>query len=112
MKTYSVIIIGAGCRGGMYADLMARHPDKYRVVGVAEPIEGRREALRTRLNLDPALCFHSWEDVMARPKLADLLVIATPDDRHYEPAMKAIALGKEKYGLPEKEKSKWTNFVR
>lgn len=93
MKTYSVIIIGAGCRGGMYADLMAQHPDKYRVVGVAEPIEGRREALRTRLNLDPALCFHSWEDVMARPKLADLLVIATPDDRHYEPAMQAIALG-------------------
>lgn len=93
MKTYSVIIIGAGCRGGMYADLMAKHPDKYRVVGVAEPIEGRREALRTRLNLDPNLCFHSWEDVMARPKMADLLVIATPDNMHYAPAMKAIALG-------------------
>ena len=57
MKTYSVIVIGAGCRGGMYADLMAGHPDKYRVIGVAEPIEGRREALRTRLNLDPDLCF-------------------------------------------------------
>lgn len=93
MKTYSVIIIGAGCRGGMYADLMAGHPDKYRVVGVAEPIEGRREALRTRLDLDPDLCFHSWEDVMARPKMADLLVIATPDHMHYEPAMQAIALG-------------------
>lgn len=93
MKTYSVIIIGAGCRGGMYADRMARHPDKYRVVGVAEPIEGRREALRTRLNLDPNLCFSSWEDVMARPKMADLLVIATPDEMHYEPAMQAIALG-------------------
>ncbi len=26
--------------------------------------------------------------------------------------MKSIALGKEKYGLPEKEKSIWTNFVR
>ena len=26
--------------------------------------------------------------------------------------MKAIALGKEKYGLPEKEKHAWTNFVR
>ena len=26
--------------------------------------------------------------------------------------MKSIALGKEKYGLPEKEKHKWTNFVR
>lgn len=26
--------------------------------------------------------------------------------------MKSIALGKEKYGLPKKEKHKWTNFVR
>ena len=26
--------------------------------------------------------------------------------------MRSIALGKEKYGLPEKEKSAWTNFVR
>ena len=26
--------------------------------------------------------------------------------------MKSIALGKEKYGLPEKEQKAWTNFVR
>ena len=26
--------------------------------------------------------------------------------------MRSIALGKEKYGLPEKEKSQWTNFIR
>ena len=26
--------------------------------------------------------------------------------------LRSIALGKEKYGLPEKEKSQWTNFVR
>ena len=26
--------------------------------------------------------------------------------------MRSIALGKERYGLPEKEKSQWTNFIR
>jgi len=26
--------------------------------------------------------------------------------------MKSIALGKETYGLPEKEKHMWTNFIR
>jgi len=26
--------------------------------------------------------------------------------------VKSIALGKEKYGLPEKEEHKWTNFIR
>ena len=26
--------------------------------------------------------------------------------------MKSIALGKEKYGLPEKEEHQWTHFIR
>ena len=26
--------------------------------------------------------------------------------------MKSIALGKEKYGLPERETGQWTNFIR
>lgn len=93
MKTYSVLVLGAGCRGGMYADLMAAHPDKFRVVGVADPVEGRREALRRRLNLAAERCFSSWEEALSRPKMADVAVIATGDDMHYIPALKAIELG-------------------
>lgn len=93
MKTYSVIIIGAGCRGGMYADLMMKHPDKYQIVGVADAVEGRREDLRRRHHLSAEQCFDSWESILNRPKMADIAVIATGDDMHYEPAMRAIALG-------------------
>lgn len=28
------------------------------------------------------------------------------------PAYKSIALGKEKFGLPEKEEHQWTNLIR
>ena len=93
MKTYSVIVIGAGCRGGMYADLMAKHPDKFTVIGVADPVEGRRTAVQQRLGLADEMCFASWEEALSRPKMADIAVIATGDDEHYIPALKAIALG-------------------
>ena len=93
MKTYSVLVIGAGCRGGMYADLMAAHPDKFRVVGVADPVQGRREAVARRLNIPEDRCFASWEEALSRPKLADIAVIATGDNEHYHPALKAIQLG-------------------
>ena len=93
MKTYSVLVIGAGCRGGMYADLMAAHPDKFRVVGVADPVQGRREAVARRLNIPEDRCFASWEEALSRSKLADIAVIATGDNEHYHPALKAIELG-------------------
>ena len=93
MRPYSVLIIGAGCRGGMYADLMAAHPDKFRVVAVADPVQGRRAAAAQRLGIPAEMCFTSWEEALARPKLADIAVIATGDDMHYIPALTAIELG-------------------
>ncbi|MBQ9709917.1 MAG: 50S ribosome-binding GTPase, partial [Clostridia bacterium] len=38
-------------------------------------------------------CYSDWRDILARPKMADIAIIATMDDMHYEPAMKAIELG-------------------
>ena len=93
MNLISVIIIGAGDRGATYAQSMKAKPDKYRVIGVAEPIEGRRRKIQEMFELPEEMCFSSWEDILDRPKFADLAVIATMDDMHYAPAMKAIGLG-------------------
>lgn len=93
MKPISVIIIGAGSRGSRYAEHMAVNPDKYQLVGVADPDEARRHKLRDLYNLPQENCFASWEDILAQPKFADVAVIATVDEMHYEPALKAIDLG-------------------
>ena len=42
MKKIKVILIGAGCRGIEYTDIMSNTPEKYEIVAVAEPIENRR----------------------------------------------------------------------
>ena len=93
MKTYSVVLIGAGSRGTGYTNIMRNCPEKFKVVAVAEPIKGRRESIQRKHNLPDEMCFNSWEDVLAKPKLADVALICTMDDMHYEPAMKAIELG-------------------
>ena len=93
MKQYSVILIGAGLRGTLYTDIMLESKDKFKVIGVAEPIEGRRNSIKNKHNISDDMCFNSWEEILSKPKMADLAIIATMDEMHYEPAMKAIELG-------------------
>lgn len=93
MKKYTAILIGAGLRGRAYTDIMCDLEDKFKVIGVAEPIEGRREYIKEKHNISTQMCFNSYDEIFSKPKMADLAIIATMDNAHYEPAMKAIELG-------------------
>lgn len=93
MEKITAIIIGAGDRGTTYAKAMTSLPDHFQVVGVADPAKPRRDHIQQMYHLPDELCFESWEDILNQPKLADLAVIATMDQMHYAPAMKAIGLG-------------------
>ena len=50
-----------------------------KVTAVAEPQEEKREAARMRYGLPENRCFSSAEEMLAQPKLADVMVIATQD---------------------------------
>ncbi len=93
MEKIKAIIIGAGSRGTAYADALHQLSDRFEIVGVADPMEGRRKAFRERYGISEDRCYCSYEDILDRPKMADVAVICTMDDQHYEPALKAIALG-------------------
>ncbi len=93
MKPISVIGIGAGNRGIRYATHMCENPDLYQIVGMADPAPARRELFRRDFGVPAQGCYESWQDILARPKMADVAVIATVDNMHYEPALKAIELG-------------------
>lgn len=95
-KTFKAILIGAGLRGITYTDVMAKLGDKYEVIAVAEPIESRRNYIKQKHNIDDKLCFEDYNDLLALGKIADLAIICTMDQDHFEPAMKAISL---KYDL-------------
>ena len=93
MKRLKVILIGAGNRGVAYAENIKLHPEKYEVVGVADPIEKRRDDMKNKFGLSDEACFETWEEMLGPEKFADVAIITTQDNGHYEPAMKAIELG-------------------
>ncbi|MBQ8497892.1 MAG: Gfo/Idh/MocA family oxidoreductase [Clostridia bacterium] len=93
MKQFSVILIGAGSRGRTYTHFMSQMPDKYKIIGVAEPVEVKRKAFAQKHEIPEENCFVDWREILNRPKMADIAVIATMDNEHYAPAMKAIELG-------------------
>ncbi|MBR6709166.1 MAG: Gfo/Idh/MocA family oxidoreductase, partial [Clostridia bacterium] len=77
MKQLKVIIIGAGNRGTTYAKQMLTMPEKYQVVGVADPVAEKCRVIREMYGFSEEMCFESWTDILARPKMADIAVIAT-----------------------------------
>lgn len=92
-KPVTVMVIGAGGRGRVYAQYAEKFPKSMKVVGVADLNPNRRRAMAKRHNIPAENQFGHYNDALARPKIADAVVIATPDSLHYEPCMKALALG-------------------
>lgn len=93
MKKLKVILIGAGNRGEVYTDLMHDMPEKYQVVAVADPEITRREHFKKLHNIADEYCCKHYDELLKKEKFADLVIIATQDQLHYDPAMKAIARG-------------------
>ncbi len=93
MEPLKVILIGAGSRGQRYTDIMFDQPDKFKVVGVAEPIDARREYIREKHGIPEENCFVTWEHILDKPRFADIAIIATMDQLHTEPSVKAMELG-------------------
>ena len=93
MKKLKVICIGAGGRGRGYFNIMSEQPDKFELVGVADPIDAARDVFFRSFGIPEENSYRSWEEILDRPKFADIAVISTLDDMHYKPAMKAIELG-------------------
>ncbi len=96
MKKIKLILIGAGDRGTTYLDLGAQYcPELMEVVGVADPDPVRRNYIKEKFNLPEDRAFATWEEILALPKFADAAIIATQDQGHFAPAIKAISLGYE-----------------
>ena len=92
-KPVTAIVCGAGNRGSVYGNYAIAYQDKLDIVGVAEPIAIRNERYTSKHAIPVENRFKTWEDVFSRPKFADAIIITTPDNLHYGPCMKALAMG-------------------
>jgi len=93
MAPVSMLVIGAGARGNVYAGFAAQHPDKARIVGVAEPREYYRMRMAEQHKIPLANAAADWRELAARPKSADAVLICTQDNLHVEPALAFVKQG-------------------
>lgn len=92
-KTVRAITLGAGNRGNVYGNYALEYPKELDIIGVAEPIEIRRQRYQEKHQIKKEHCFKTWEDVFKIEKFADAIIITTPDDLHYGPCMAALKMG-------------------
>lgn len=88
-----IVVIGAGNRTNKYLEYAVRYPERLKLVGIVEPVEIRRRMVADKFGVDKEACFSSFDDFFANPIEADAVLIGTPEDKHYEPCMRAIEAG-------------------
>jgi predicted dehydrogenase len=92
-QSFTFAILGAGGRGNVFSQWLQRNPQAGKVVAVAEPIAERRCAIAQRHAIPCDLQFERWEDLLARPKLADVILNGLMDKLHAPSAVKALNKG-------------------
>ena len=93
LQQVKIVVIGAGNRTNKYLEYAVRHPERLKLVGIVEPVEIRRRLVANKFGVPEEACFSSFDDFFANPIDADAVLIGTPEDKHYEPCMRAIEAG-------------------
>ncbi|MFF5078909.1 Gfo/Idh/MocA family protein [Actinoplanes sp. NPDC000266] len=87
MSPVSLMVVGAGLRGQVYAR-RAVETGAARIVAVAEKDPGRRERFASAFG---CTAFADWTEITGR--IADAAIVATPDRLHADPAVALANLG-------------------
>ena len=93
MKKITFAVMGMGNRGMAYANKQLKYPEEMQVTAICDPRTIRLEAANKFLNLPEDRIFTDVQDLLAQPKLADIMVVATPDKCHREHAIAAMEKG-------------------
>lgn len=91
MKTCAVV--GAGLRGQFAYPPYTKEKGGLKFVAVADINPGRVESFKKEYQIKDEFCFKHADELLAQPKLADAILIATMDQDHYEEVIQAIKLG-------------------
>lgn len=94
MKKITAILIGAGDRGAnAYASYAINNPETIEFIAVVEKDNAKRENFQKAHNIPDDMAFDNWDDVFAKEKFADAVLICTNESYHYEPTKLAMAKG-------------------
>ena len=93
MKKVTFAVLGMGNRGRAYASHALKFPEEMAVTAIADNRPKQLESANKYLNLPKEMLFDGADAILAQPKLADIMVIATQDQQHREHAIRAMEQG-------------------
>ncbi len=92
-KPVTAIIVGAGHRGMVYASYSLEHPERLKIVGVADPNPIRRQQVRDLYGFPEESCYESAEELATRPQFADAVINGTMDHQHVSTSIPLLKRG-------------------
>lgn len=92
-KRLKLACIGCGARAQTYMRLASLRPDLFEIVAGAAPSAANVEKIRAISKNQAFRGFPSAEAMLAAGRLADVLIIATPDHLHYANCVGALRAG-------------------
>lgn len=94
MEPVTAVAIGAGERGHhTFGRWALDHPDELRFFAVVDPDPARRARFGDPHGIPDARRFGTVDDLFAMERLADAVVVASPDRAHFTGAAGALAAG-------------------
>ena len=92
-KPLRIACIGCGSRAQTYTELAARRPDRFQIVAGADPVAGRVEKIRRISGRADFRGFGQAAELLAAGKIADVMIVATQDNDHFEHCRGALEAG-------------------
>ncbi len=87
----TVAVAGCGSRGqDTYTKVLLTMPEKATIVAAADIDPEKLAGMRRLTGIPESACYASAEEMLAQPKLADVMLICTPDRCHYAEAKAAL----------------------
>lgn len=88
-----IAVVGCGSRGRTYSRIIATLPDRYQLTAAADPVVARRDAVGGLAPVGTIRVFDGADSLFAAGRQADVLIIATQDNQHFDHAMAALEQG-------------------
>lgn len=88
-----IVVIGAGNRANKYLEYARRYPERLQPVAVVDVNDLRRHAFARDFGLPACRSYAHYDDFFADGVEADMVLISTPENVHFDPAVKAIDAG-------------------
>ncbi|HPF86731.1 MAG TPA: Gfo/Idh/MocA family oxidoreductase [Candidatus Limiplasma sp.] len=93
MEPVIAVVVGMGARATIYAQEALRHPDKLRIVGVADVNPVHVRMAQEMFHIPPERCFASADELAAVPRFADAAINGTMDPQHVETTIPLLRAG-------------------